>query len=304
MTLKTRKLGSPRPMTGKKRRWLNPTRGLMKLTERALDRIASNYIYPHIIGAWSPYSWQLPRRLDLAEIDLHPDGWPGALPRLRVLLVSDIHTGPFLKPEVLSGVITDLMSTRPDLVAIAGDIVTAYPHELDEFLSGLALFSEAPLGAWFCLGNHDHFSGEPDEVAKRLESVGIATLRNSSDVITHGDGSFVLGGIDDMILGTPDWSRLLEDNGPPDLLLAHNPDLFYAAEKRGIPLTLSGHTHGGQIRFPSGPPIVRHSVYSLDEGAYSYGSSLVVVSRGLGAVGLPWRSGADPEAVLIEIDSS
>ncbi len=289
-------------MMGAKRRWLNPTRGLMKRSERAIDRLASRYIYPHVIGIWSPYSWQLPRRFALAETDLRPKRWPKTLPGLRAVLLSDIHTGPFLKPEVLSTIVTDLMALRPDLVVIAGDIVTAYPSELDEFLDGLVLLSDAPLGAWFCLGNHDHFSGEPEEVQKRLESIGISTLRNRSVELTHGDGTFVLGGIDDLILGTPDWDQLLAACGPPDLLLAHNPDFFYEAEARGVPLVLSGHTHGGQIRFRSGPPIVRHSVFSLDEGAYSYGSSLLVVSRGLGAVGLPWRSGADPEAVVIQID--
>src|SRR5215510_10207652 len=85
------------------------------------------------------------------------------------------------------------------------------------------------------------------------------------------------------------------------LQLAHNPDHFYEADARGIPLTLSGHTHGGQIRFPNGPPIIRQSRFCLDEGMYSYHSSMLIVSRGLGSVGLPWRWGADPEAILIDI---
>jgi len=290
-------------MSGKKRRWLNPNRGLMKLSERAIDRVASRYIYPHVIGIWSPYSWQLPRRFSLAETNLSPQCWPKNLPRLRVLLLTDIHTGPFLRPEVLSVIATDLMALRPDLVVIAGDIVTGYASELDDFLDGLAVLSSAPLGAWFCFGNHDYFNGDPEGVQERLKSIGISTLKNQSVVLTHGDGRFVLGGIDDLLLGTPDWDQLLAANGPPNLLLAHNPDFFYEAEARGAALVLSGHTHGGQIRFRGGPPLVRQSRFSLDEGAYSYGSSLLVVSRGLGAVGLPWRIGADPEAVLIQIDS-
>jgi predicted MPP superfamily phosphohydrolase len=110
-----------------------------------------------------------------------------------------------------------------------------------------------------------------------------------------------MGGIDDLILGTPDWERLVSGYGTPHLLLAHNPDLFYEAAARNVPLTLSGHTHGGQIRFRNGPPIVRQSRFCLDEGAYAFSSSFLVVSRGLGSVGLPWRHGADPEAVLIEV---
>jgi predicted MPP superfamily phosphohydrolase len=64
---------------------------------------------------------------------------------------------------------------------------------------------------------------------------------------------------------------------------------------------LSGHTHGGQIRFPVGPPIVRQSRFRLDEGLYAHGGAMLVVTRGLGAVGLPWRVGADPEAVLLRV---
>lgn len=289
-------------MSGRERRWLNPNKGLVKLAERGIDRVVSRYVFPHVSGIWSPYSWLLPRRFCLAEARLSPPCWPADLPRLRLLLLSDIHTGPFLKPEALSEIVTALMELGPDLVAIAGDIVAAYASDLDEFLPGLAPLSRAPLGAWYCLGNHDYFSGEAEGVRQRLRSIGITTLTNQSVPLTHGDGSFVLGGIDDRILGTPDWNRLLDGHGPPHLLLAHNPDFFYEANRRGVALVLSGHTHGGQIRLPGGPPIVRQSRFCLDEGAYAYGSSLLVVSRGLGAVGLPWRFGADPEAILIEVE--
>jgi len=103
------------------------------------------------------------------------------------------------------------------------------------------------------------------------------------------------------LLGPAIYERLLARSGTPHLLLAHNPDHFYEAEAHGIPLTLSGHTHGGQIRFPNGPPIIRQSRFCLDEGTFLFQSSLLIVSRGLGSVGLPWRWGADPEAILIEI---
>ena len=288
-------------MTGKEQRWLNPTKGIFKLLERNIDLVVSRFLYPHLLGVWNPYSWLLARRFSLAEISISPAGWPRDLARLKVLLLSDIHTGIFLKPELLSEILGSLMELKPDLVAVAGDIVTGRARDLDGFLPALAPLSRAPLGAWYCHGNHDYFGGDAREICMRLRSVGITTLRNESVLLEHGNGSFVLGGIDDRILGAPDWNRVLSEHGPPHLLLAHNPDFFYEAEVRGIPLTLSGHTHGGQIRFSKGPPLVRQSKFRLDEGAYAYNSSLLIVSRGLGSVGLPWRYGADPEAVLIEI---
>jgi predicted MPP superfamily phosphohydrolase len=288
-------------MTGTERRWINPSKGLVKIFERNLDLIVSRFLYPHLSRLWNPYSWQLQRRFVLTESSVSPPGWPRDLDPLRVLLLSDIHAGIFLKQEALADIVLSLMALEPDLVAIAGDIVTGHSSEVRPFLGALAPLSRAPLGAWYAHGNHDYFGGDPEEIRKDLSSVGITTLNSASVALPHGRGQFVLGAIDDLILGKPDWPRLLSHRGAPHLLLAHNPDHFYDAERCGVPLTLSGHTHGGQIRLPGGPPIIRHSRYCLDEGVYIFRSSLLVVTRGLGSVGLPWRWGADPEAILLEI---
>jgi uncharacterized protein len=258
-------------------------------------------LYPHLSAIWNPYSWLLEKRFALTETSLSPQGWPAKLAPLKVLLISDIHCGIFLKPETLAKIISSSIQLNPDLVAIAGDIVTGHASDLNEFLDALAPLSQVPLGAWYCYGNHDYFGEDPENISKNLNSIGITTLKNDSVVLTHGKGSFVLGGIDDRILGKPDWEKMLSAHGPPHLLLAHNPDFFYEAEAHGVTLTLSGHTHGGQIRLPHSRPILRQSRFCLDEGSFAFRSSLLVVSRGLGSVGLPWRWGADPEAVLIEI---
>jgi uncharacterized protein len=300
-TLRRRQLASPRLMTGEERRWLDPNRGLLKSLERNIDRLVSCFLYPQLLGVWNPYSWLLNKRFSLAELTISPPLWPRNLSPLRILLVSDIHTGIFLRHELLSEIADSLMKLEPDVVAIAGDIVTGQASDLECFLPALATFSKAPLGAWYCHGNHDYFAGDAEEIRRTLQAINITTLTNQSVVISHGSGSFVLGGIDDRILGTPDWDQLLAEHGPPHLLLAHHPDFFYEAEGHSVALVLSGHTHGGQIRLPNGPPVVRQSQFCLDEGAYAFNSSRIVVSRGLGSVGIPWRQGADPEALLIEV---
>jgi predicted MPP superfamily phosphohydrolase len=230
-----------------------------------------------------------------------PPGWPRGLAPLRVLLITDIHAGIFLHPEILHALVVSLMREDPDLVALAGDIVTGHVQEVQQILPALAPLAKAPLGAWFCYGNHDYFGGDPEELRASLAAIGISALKNDAVRLQHKGGSFVLGGIDDLILGNPDWDKLTTRFGVPHLLLAHNPDHFYEAQAFGVALTLSGHTHGGQIRFPKGPPLIRQSRYCLDEAGYAFRSSLLVVSRGLGCVLLPFRWGADPEAVLLEI---
>jgi uncharacterized protein len=298
---KTQPLPPLRTITGKERRLMNPNLGLIKLAERYLDILFSRFIFPWFGHIWSPYCWVLDRRFRLAQGTLSPSGWPRGLAPLRVLLITDIHAGIFLKPQTLQRIIVALMQTKPDMVVLGGDLVTGHVSEANRYLDALAALTEAPLGAWFCLGNHDYFGGDPAELQKNLAATGIKTLKNESIALAHRGKSFVLGGIDDRIMGKPDWQQLFSNHGLPHLLMAHNPDHFYEAEARGIPLTLSGHTHGGQIRFPNGPAIIRQSRYCLDEGVYAFGSSLLVVSRGLGSVFLPIRWGADPEAVLLEI---
>jgi predicted MPP superfamily phosphohydrolase len=300
-TLPWRQLRPPRRVTGHERRWLDPGRGVLKRVERIVDRLVSRYLYPRVLGVWHPYCWLLPRRFALAVATVMPPLWPTDLDDLRVLLISDIHTGAFLRPDVLRPILEGLMQLRPDLVAITGDIVEGRVEDLDGFLPGLAILGGAPLGAWYCFGNHDYFSGEPQRIRALLASIGIQTLCNESRVLRRRCGSFVIGGIDDRILGRPDWGALVARCGPPQLLLAHNPDDFYEAERRGIAVVLSGHTHGGQIRLPGGPPLIRQSEFCLDEGLYVHGTAMLAVTRGLGAVGLPWRAGANPEAMLLRI---
>jgi len=237
--LRRRRLAPPRAMTGKERRRMNPNSGLIKLCERYADITISRFIYPLLGRVWNPYSWQLERRFELAESKLSPAGWPAGLPPLRVLLITDIHAGIFLHPDTLWRIVHRLMALSPDLVVVGGDLVTGHVSEAERILDCLTPLSKAPLGAWYCMGNHDYFGGNPEELRNDLAAIGILTLRNDSAIIKHGAGNFVLGGIDDRIMGRPDWNQVLAKHGPPHLLMAHNPDHFYDAEQRGIPLTLT-----------------------------------------------------------------
>jgi predicted MPP superfamily phosphohydrolase len=299
--LQRRQLGTAHFITGRERRHINPNRGLVKVLERYVDIAISRFIYPHITPFWNPYRKVLERRFQLAEARVVPPGWPRGLAPLRALLITDIHAGIFLHPETFRAIVIALMREEPHMVVIGGDIVSGHVQEVGEILDALGPLAKAPLGAWYCHGNHDYFGGDAVELRASLKAAGITTLRNDSVRLQHINGSFVLGGIDDLILGSPDWDKLTIPHGVPHLLLAHNPDHFYEAQAFGVALTLAGHTHGGQIRFPNRAPIVRQSRYCLDEGLYAFRSSLLVVSRGLGSVLLPFRWGADPEAVLLEI---
>jgi hypothetical protein len=128
-------------------------------------------------------------------------------------------------------------------------------------------------------------------------------LLNDAVVLERGGGRLALCGIDDWNSGRPDLDRALfaTAGAGPVVLLSHNPDVFFEAARRGVALTLSGHTHGGQVRVPGRGVLVRMSRYRLDEGRYRTGEAEIVVSRGFGVSGLPLRLGCPPEAVFLRL---
>jgi hypothetical protein len=248
---------------------------------------------------WRPYGLQLERHLTLLRAEIPVPGLPPGLEGLRILLVTDPHAGPFVSPRDLARTFRRLVAaTGPDLVLVGGDVITYAPGELEP-----AAFAtlRAPLGAFAVLGNHDHYAGMPGRVAAALAAAGITLLHNRSVPIRRAGDTLWLAGIDDWVTGEPDLDRALAGSGTPRILLSHHPDAFFPAAERGVPLVLSGHTHGGQIRLKGLPVLVRQSLFRLDEGQYSCRGSRLVVSRGVGVTGLPLRLGCPPEAVEIRL---
>ncbi|HKQ96336.1 MAG TPA: hypothetical protein VJV75_00530, partial [Candidatus Polarisedimenticolia bacterium] len=144
----------------------------------------------------------------------------------------------------------------------------------------------------------------PERMRAHLEGCGIAVLHNRSvSIAPDGASPLALAGIDDRHAGKPDLDAALGGvpPGAPVILLSHNPDVLFDAARHGVALVLSGHTHGGQVRIPGLPVLVRMSRYRLDEGQYRTGSTVLVVSRGLGVTGLPIRLFCPPEAVLLTL---
>jgi predicted MPP superfamily phosphohydrolase len=255
------------------------------------------------------YSALLERHLTLVEGEVAIAGLPAAFDGLRVLLVTDIHTGPFLEPASLERVFRRMLAAAPDLVLLGGDLTTARADELPPCIAAFRAL-RAPLGVFAVLGNHDHYTREPDRVRGFLDSCGITVLHNRPVLLERpagpgpGTARVRLAGIDDLHAGRPDLGAALDGavEGQPVILLSHNPDVVFAAARRNVALVLSGHTHGGQVRIPGLPVLVRMSRYRLDEGHYVVdGGTQLVVSRGLGVTGLPIRVACPPEAVLITL---
>ncbi len=298
-------LEGPRAARRRRRRFLDPVAGRVRRLERALNQWLSLQVYPRVPGIARPYGRTLARRLVVAHAQVAVAGLAEAFQGLRVLWITDIHAGPFLDPRALAAAFERLSSLQADLILYGGDFATSCLEEFAACTEALRAL-RAPLGRYAVLGNHDHYTEHPEALREALETLGIGVLHNRHTVLRHRGASLVLSGVDDWNCGQPDLDAALPPLGQrpgPVVLLSHNPDVFFEAAARDVALVLAGHTHGGQIRLPKLPVLVRMSRYGLDEGRYAWNGSELVVSRGLGAVGLPLRWGCPPEAVLLELEA-
>jgi hypothetical protein len=277
-------------MTGKERRRINPNKGLVKILERNLDMIVSRFLYPHLSRVWTPYSWLLERRFVLTETSVSPAGWPRQLDPVRVLLISDIHTGIFLKPQTLAGLILPLMELKPDLVTIAGDIVTGHSSEVRPFLDALAPLSRAPLGAWYAYGNHDYFGGDPEELRKDLRSVGITTLKNESVALAHGQGRCVCFD-SDRVVGSMRINRRISRRDSVIFWMVRD----FTPGACGNRRTWKQHRiHRARLSLGSSTNPGSKQIARKALGAWIYERSRSLPSKSLSTVGLKTQADTDP----------
>lgn len=272
----------------------------LRALEHTSSHLLARHVYPAIPGIHRPYARALRQGpiVSTAEVDL--PGLPLAFDGLQILLVTDIHAGPFVSRETLAATFSHLRRIPADLILIGGDLATARVDDLDDLTPGLCQL-EAPLGRYAVLGNHDHATGDPAGITRRIEACGIECLHNRSVELRLGSAELSLAGIDDLRRGRPELDRALSGTRPPVVLLSHHPDVAFDAARRGVALVLSGHTHGGQIVLPGLPQLVRQSRHGFDAGRYRALATEVVVSRGLGVVGLPLRIGCPAEVVALTL---
>ncbi len=249
---------------------------------------------------WTAISDPVVRRAEVA-LPLYPRGEKP----VTALLMSDIHVaGPDMPPERLMRIVQQINRLNPDLVLIAGDLVS------DKLLASRRYsFSEAVaplrqlrprLGTFAVLGNHDHWRSA-GEARAALRAAGVTLLNNDA----ARAGPLAVGGLDDAFTGRDDLAatvdRMRRAGGAP-ILLSHSPDPFPDAPT-DVGLMLAGHTHCGQIRLP-----VIGAISYMSEHGDRYGCGVVreggktlIVGAGLGTSKLPLRLGAAPDMWLVKI---
>ena len=214
---------------------------------------------------------------------------PKELDGITIAQVSDMHVGRFTNGEVLQKMVRMVNEMRADLVLLTGDLINDALADLDTGLE-LARAMEARFGLAIIEGNHDLIEN-PTEFEARVKASRIPFLLDESTVVTVRGVPVQLLGLRwtriygkgrDAAIATS-VQRLLEQRVADafPILMAHHPHAFDAAASAGLPLTLSGHTHGGQLMLNEqlgfGPALFRYW-----SGLYERGQSKLIVSNGVG----------------------
>ena len=227
---------------------------------------------------------------------------PPAFDGFRLMQLSDFHIdGVDGLAEALADVLAGLSC---DLCVFTGDYrfedhgscERIYPR-MQKVIGNI----DSKHGIYGILGNHD-----PAEVALRLQELGVRMLVNDAACVTQGGESIWVAGIDDNFdYHTHDLDLALADVPAAafKVLLAHAPELYEAASARGIQLTLSGHTHGGQLRLPVIGALKQNARCPKEYawGAWKYRDLQGYTSCGVGCSTLPIRYNCPPEIVTLEL---
>jgi uncharacterized protein len=257
-------------------------------------------------GRWTKFSRAQNHKVQ--HLSLKIDGWPRWSRPLRVVFISDLHTGSHTDDvERLKLIVDDAARVSPDLVLFGGDYVNMQPfgggRVPPQITAAILARLYAPLGCYAVLGNHDYIYGA-DDVADALKHHGMTVLENARRAIKFEDQWIQIAGIPDAHVVRPESHSILGrlSRAEPTIVLSHDP-VWFRHLPPGPHLMLAGHTHGGQIRFPVIGPITNASKAPL---RWSYGlveedGRLLYVTSGIGTSGVPIRWGIPPELVVLDL---
>lgn len=259
------------------------------------------------------------------KIKLNLASLPAAFKGLKIVQISDIHTGSFDNHSAVARGIQRAMDQKADIILFTGDLVNNHADEVDEKYQEIFSRLKAPMGVYSTLGNHDYGDyvqwDSPQAKVANLDklkgihaSMGWRLLMNEHVVLERGADKIALVGIENWSAKANfpkygDMSKayegLREKNIPFKILLSHDPSHWHGQvlqEYKDVNLMLSGHTHGMQFGVDSKwfkwSPV--QYMYNEWAGLYTEGEQNLYVNRGFGFLGYPGRLGILPEITVFE----
>lgn len=242
---------------------------------------------------------------------------------LTVVVLSDLHVGPYKGERFTKRVVSRVNALLPDLVLIAGDFVLGDTIGPDE-LAALSPLGElrSTLGTVAVLGNHDHDefrtlmgssrtrTDNSEYLMAALQSLNIRVLTNEHTILDLGTEQIAIAGVDDLRVSEADLEAALRGIPPdlPTILVSHNPDVVLDTLSAQAELIVAGHTHGGQVRLPFIGPVIALPTRlgkRYDQGTFAIDEdSTLAITRGVGESGARARLLAWPEVMVLKLSSS
>ena len=247
------------------------------------------------------------------HISIHLPRLPEAFEGFRIVLMGDMHFGPYIGKAQVERAVRLGLSLKPDLTILTGDFVS-HPlferngphgaHHAEPCAQVLQQLKGTPVVS--ILGNHDHWNN-PDIVADTLVSHGLQVLRNQSIPLERDGQRIWIVGVDDVYEEANDLDKALHGVPPAEtkIVAVHEPDFADETALHSIDLQVSGHSHGGQVRIPGyGAPVLPRLGRKYPIGLNRVGNMQVYTNRGIGMVTPPVRLNCPPEVTLITLVGS
>jgi uncharacterized protein len=257
-----------------------------------------------VVATYGSAGWSLPRlaRFRVRKITVRIPDLPAGLEGSRIAHVTDTHVGKFTHGKMLDSIVAATNKLDADLVLFTGDLINDTSRDLPAATSMINRM-RGRAGVFLIEGNHDLFDGAK-VFEEGVRGAGISMLRNQSATVrVRGERIQLLGVVwnrdEERMAADVDTVAAMRESGAFPILLAHHPHAFERAAELGIPLTLAGHTHGGQLmltpEFGAGPAMFRYW-----SGLYRKEGSALVVGNGTGNW-FPLRVNAPAEILEITL---
>jgi len=234
--------------------------------------------------------------IGLTRETVNMPGLPPALSGLRIGLITDIHRSDTVTHELIDRAVRILLAESPDLIVLGGDYVTWGDRRFVGAAADALAPLTAPQGVFAVLGNHDNDHDMPPPLAAK----GFVVLRDARTRLIIRGETLDLAGIRYWTRKPSEIAYVLRGGSPNLILLAHTPMRLIEAASLGVPLVLSGHTHGGQIVLP-GIGAVAAREFPVIAGGGRRENTRIFVSRGVGTVYVPVRLNCPPEVAVLTL---
>lgn len=225
----------------------------------------------------------------------------------RIVHISDLHVDSWLSVPRFDKVVDMINALEPDLIAITGDFVSYRNLNVIRALQASLMRLQTRDGIFAVFGNHDYLFAY-DDLNLMLRKAGVKHLRAGFHTVRRGEAALHLAGIDDMPNKPAFLDKILRQM-PADgaaVMLMHKPDFADMTSQTGrFDLSLSGHTHGGQVVVPGiGPLFLPYGGRKYPSGLYRVGDMWQFTTRGLGTADFPLRINCSPEIAVLTLRSA